>query len=87
MKTRSMILASAAATLFAAGVGGGADTASAGHHEVKCEGVNACKGKSDCKTATSDCAGYNSCKGKGYKILSPEECEDLKAEMDDNDDE
>jgi hypothetical protein len=78
MKTRSMILASAAATLFVAGIGGGADTASAEHHEVKCEGVNACKGQSDCKTATSDCAGHNSCKGKGFKMLSPEECKELQ---------
>ena len=84
MKTRSMILASAAATLFVAGVGGGADTASAGHHEVKCEGVNACKGKSDCKTATSDCSGHNSCKGKGFKMLPPEECDEIQQDEDES---
>ncbi len=34
--------------------------------KVKCEGGNACKGKSACKTATSGCSGQNSCKGKGW---------------------
>ncbi len=80
MKTRSMILASAAATLFVAGVGGGANTASAGHHEVKCEGVNACKGQSACATADNACSGHNSCKGKGFLKLSQADCDAAKAD-------
>lgn len=30
-----------------------------------CYGVNACKGKSSCKTAKSSCQGQNACKGQG----------------------
>ena len=41
----------------------------------QCLGVNACKGKSDCKTAKSECKGHNACKGQGYLMLSKEECE------------
>ena len=84
MKTRGMLLASAAATLF---VAGGAGLATAAHHEadeakIECQGVNSCKGQSACKTAESECAGQNSCKGKGFLKLTREECEKAKAEMD-----
>jgi len=80
MRKRTL-LATAAAALFTAGVAG---EAAAGHHEkgddmVKCEGVNACKGKSRCATAENDCAGHNSCKGKGWVKMSAEECEKAKA--------
>ena len=84
MKTRGMLLASAAATLF---VAGGAGMANAAHHEdsheakVECHGVNGCKGQSACKTAESECSGQNSCKGKGFLKLTQEECEKAKAEM------
>lgn len=46
-------------------------------HKVKCYGINKCKGKSACKTATSSCKGKNSCKGKGYVMKSPEKCKKL----------
>lgn len=82
MKTRNAALASAAAALFVAGISA---PATAAHHEsdekVKCEGVNSCKGESACKTLFSDCAGHNDCKGKGFVMLSAEECEQAKAEM------
>jgi uncharacterized membrane protein len=83
MKTRGMLLASAAATLV---VAGGAGMASADHHEggeakVECQGVNGCKGQSACKTAESECSGQNSCKGKGFLKLTKEECEKAKMEM------
>jgi uncharacterized membrane protein len=79
-----MFLASAAATLF---VAGGAGLASAAHHEaeeakIECQGVNACKGQSACKTAESECSGLNSCKGKGFLKLTKAECDAAKAEMD-----
>ena len=34
--------------------------------QVKCGGVNACKGQSACKTGTSACKGMNACKGQGF---------------------
>ena len=37
---------------------------------VKCGGVNACKGQSACKTETSAGKGQNSCKGKGFIEVS-----------------
>lgn len=46
--------------------------------QVKCFGVNACKGKSACKTAQSSCKGQNSCKGKGFLMAeSAEKCKEL----------
>ena len=80
MKTSA--LAAAAASLFLAGAGltvGAPDATAA--DKIKCEGVNQCKGSSDCKTLFSDCAGHNGCKGKGFVMLTPEECEKAKAEM------
>jgi uncharacterized membrane protein len=45
--------------------------------EVKCMGINSCKGQSKCKTADSACAGQNSCKGKGWLPTATEqECTD-----------
>jgi hypothetical protein len=43
--------------------------------------VNACKGQSACKTATSSCQGHNACKGQGYLMLSKSECETRKMDM------
>jgi len=52
-------------------------SAAEGSSAVKCQGINACKGQSKCKTADSACSGQNSCKGKGW-LLSPsaDECVD-----------
>lgn len=79
MSRRSFALASAAAALFTAGVAlpALADDAT----EIKCEGVNSCKGQSACRTAENECAAKNSCKGKGFLMLSPEECDAAKARM------
>jgi uncharacterized membrane protein len=83
MNGKRIVLATAAAALFTAGVTLG--TAQADQHEssetVKCKGVNACKGQTDCATASHDCSGKNACKGKGWKKMSAEECEKAKAEM------
>lgn len=81
MNRKSFLLASAAAALF---VTGGADLASAEHHEgseakIHCDGVNGCKGKSDCATADNECKGMNSCKGKGFLSLTQAECDAAKA--------
>ena len=49
--------------------------------KVKCEGVNACKGKSACSTASNSCQGQNKCKGEGYLLLSKAECDAAKAKL------
>jgi uncharacterized membrane protein len=41
---------------------------------IHCFGVNACKGQSDCETATSGCKTQNACKGKGWKSLTAAKC-------------
>ena len=43
--------------------------------KVRCEGINACKGKGECggKSGNS-CAGTNECKGKGWIQVPEAEC-------------
>ena len=74
----SLAMASAAALLFSSAplTANAADAA-----KVKCEGVNGCKGKSACHTATSGCQGQNSCKGKGYLMLAKADCDAAVAKM------
>ena len=66
-------LALAAAGLFLSGTAAvvAADTKEA---KVQCAGVNACKGKSDCATATSTCHGQNACKGQGWVKITEKQC-------------
>lgn len=76
MKAKSVqaiMYATAAAALFASG--GVVVTAHAEEAKVQCGGVTACKGQSDCMTATNACKGQNTCMGQGYKLLSKTECE------------
>lgn len=85
MKTASKLagitLASAAATLLLAGCSSysgdsakAAPAASAKMADVKCSGINSCKGSSACATASSACKGHNSCKGKGWVKTSKANC-------------
>ncbi len=68
-------LAAAAFTLALSGTGVALPTgAQAADAKVQCMGVNACKGHSDCKTASSSCKGLNSCKGQGFLELTADEC-------------
>jgi len=80
VKSKTAILAAAAGALFLA-----ASPALAGDEgkegKVKCEGVNSCKGHSDCHSAGNECSGKNSCKGKGYKMMTPEDCKAAKEKM------
>ena len=74
-KFTGLAIATAAAGLFAiAAVPGTAVAAEDG--KVHCTGINACKGKTDCKTATNACKGMNSCKGKGFISMSEKECKE-----------
>ena len=67
----SAAIATAAAALFATGV---VSTATAQEVKVKCYGANACKGKSECKTAANAYKGMNACKGKGMEAMSEKDC-------------
>lgn len=42
--------------------------------KVKCVGVNACKGKSECATEKNACATQNACKDHGWITLTEKEC-------------
>ena len=77
-KLTGFALATAAAGLFAMTA---ADPAVAQAVKVKCEGVNSCKGHSDCKSAKNSCKGLNSCKGQGFTEMSQADCDKAKAAM------
>lgn len=65
------LLAVAAAGIFS--VGSTPPAAAAESAKVRCLGVNACKGKSECNTATAR-KGQNACKGHGLLFLTKEQC-------------
>jgi hypothetical protein len=74
MSTKGTLIAAMAAGLFATAaplVARAADT-----DQVKCTGVNECKGKSSCHSAANTCAGQNSCKGKGWTKMSEKDCKE-----------
>lgn len=51
------------------------DTTTAKADSVHCYGVNACHGKSACKTTgMNECKGKNACKGKGVMLMTADEC-------------
>ncbi len=75
--TKGVVIASAVAALFATAAFG-ADKEmpkkDAKADEVKCSGVNSCKGTGACSTATNECAGKNSCKGQGWTKMAEKDC-------------
>jgi hypothetical protein len=71
-------VATAAALLFGTLA---VSTASAEEAKMHCDGVNACKGQSACKTANNACKGQNSCKGKGFTEMTKKDCDAAKASM------
>ena len=84
-KLSGIALASAAATLLLAGCGGDSTKTAAKVEtapaeatkvaEVKCSGINSCKGTGACASATHACAGQNSCKGQGWIKASKADCD------------
>lgn len=74
----SIALATAAAGMFAMTAAGPAAAEGA---KVKCEGVNSCKGHSDCKSAKNSCKGLNSCKGQGFVEMDKAACDKAKMGM------
>ncbi len=76
-KASGAAIATAAALLF--GTLGVATANAAQEAKVHCEGVNACKGQSACKTAKNECKGQNACKGQGFLEMTQKECDAAKA--------
>jgi hypothetical protein len=66
-------IAIAAAALFSSGQSV-VPASAADDTKVKCVGVNACKGKSECATEKNACATQNACKGHGWITLTEKEC-------------
>jgi len=76
-KILGLAVAASAAALFIAGcasMGSGGTEA-----KVACNGGNACKGQSECKSANNSCKGQNACKGQGFVSLTAEECKKVTA--------
>ena len=73
-KFASIALAGAAAAMFAAAP---VTAVHAAKGDVKCFGVNKCKGHNDCKTATNACKGHASCKGSGFVKMSKHACKEI----------
>lgn len=75
-KIAGLALAIGAASVFAL-----APVAASAHmgsgKMVHCMGVNACKGKSSCKTTSNACKGKNSCKGQGTVLMTKGQCEQV----------
>ena len=93
MKAKKLMMTSAMAGLLLAGGTMVSQAADSSSEEVKCYGVNACKGHGDCSgkinacsgdngcEATLKCQSMNSCKGKGIKKMSKKECMDKKGQV------
>lgn len=73
MTIKGALVATAVAGLFASATpyAVAADKESA---KVKCQGVNACKGKGGCKSMDNTCKGHNGCKGKGWTSMTDKDC-------------
>ena len=74
MTLKGSLIASAVAGFFAisaapAFAGDEKDT-----DQVKCGGINSCKGTGACGGADHGCAGKNACKGQGWTKVSRKDC-------------
>lgn len=76
MTVKGALIASAVAGMFVAAMPAIAQAKGGG--KVKCSGINDCKGKGSCKSATSSCKGMNDCKGKGVIESSEKDCKAKK---------
>jgi hypothetical protein len=63
VRKTGLILATAAAAMFAAGT---VSTVAFADDGVKCIGAHACKGQSSCKGGPSPAKGQNACQGQGW---------------------
>ncbi|HEY2106749.1 MAG TPA: hypothetical protein VGH29_13225 [Candidatus Binataceae bacterium] len=77
MNAKSFIVAGAAALLIVSGAITARADESAGSAQIKCMGVNSCKGQGSCASAKNDCKGKNACKGQGVtKMSTAKDCTD-----------
>ena len=77
MNAKNVLIASAAAVLFLTGAVHARADQSSGSAQVKCQGVNSCKGHGSCKSAQNDCKGKNACKGQSFvETSSEQDCKD-----------
>lgn len=75
-KLSGFALASTTALLLSACTGEQTNHSNAATEaNIKCSGINACKGQSACATATTSCKGHNACKGQGWVEATQAECE------------
>jgi len=74
MNSKSMLIATAAAALFLSGAAVARAEDKAGQDEVRCAGINACKGQGGCAGAHNACAGHNACKGQGVTKTTAADC-------------
>ena len=74
MNSKGMLIASAAAVLLVSGAVTARAEEKAGGDEVRCAGVNACKGHGVCASAHNECKGKNGCKGQGISMTSAADC-------------
>ena len=74
MNGKSILIASAAAALFLSGAVPARGEQKAGADEVRCAGINACKGQGSCASAHNECKGKNGCKGQGIVKASAADC-------------
>lgn len=70
MNGKNILIASTAAILLVTGAGSARADQKTGSDQVRCMGVNSCKGHGGCKTARNDCKGKNGCKGQGFVMTS-----------------
>ncbi len=74
MNPKNILIAGAAAALFLSGAVVAQADQKAGADQVRCAGVNACKGQGGCATAHNACKGQNGCKGEGITMMSADDC-------------
>ena len=58
----------------AGGDQGGGEAEPATSQQVKCMGINECKGKAECNGEGHSCKGQNTCHGKGWVMASVDDC-------------
>lgn len=69
-----LLLASAAAGLLTLAAPVGAALADGAQEDVKCYGVNKCRGTGACGGKGHSCAGENACKGQGFLKMKQDTC-------------
>ena len=76
MSNKSNVATGAALALVAASLFATLPAQDTKAAEVKCFGVNGCKGQNDCMTAKNACKGQGECKGQGFKLMTQAKCDE-----------